>query len=220
MADQDEYEPLARQWKKNYERYVGDPNSKCEEIADGALRTVTKMLRSCGGCSLLPELTDLLWDCQLKMMQGNLFSEDSWQTLMHINNQLDALAKDVADQRIDMVAIRSIRTVAVKLGVSGTQRASYDTFHNQVAAQIVKDLVRHSFLDKARAFSVGKRFSNGEEAYHFYQQVMTFIDSGIDSVVRQFVNHPNGEGLRYRSQLCLKQSTRAMLYDESFRLDA
>ena len=55
MADQDEYEPLARQWSTSYERYLsasnhsGDPSSECREIADGALRTVTKMLRSCGG---------------------------------------------------------------------------------------------------------------------------------------------------------------------------
>lgn len=226
MADEDKYEPLARQWSESYKRYVSnsnhvdDLNSECKEIADGALRTVTKMLRSCGGCPLLLQLTNLLWDCQLKMMPGNLFSEDSWQILVHINNQLDVLAKDVANQRIDMVAIRSVRAVAVELCVSKMQQASYHELHNQVAKMMVKDLIRHSFLDKARAFSVGKRFSDGEEAHHFYQQVMTFIESGMEGVVKQFINHLNGKGLRYRSQLCRKQSTRAMLHDEKWRLDA
>jgi hypothetical protein len=226
MADQDEYEPLARQWKTSYELFVNavgrseDLDAECKEIADSALHTVTKMLRVCGGCSLLAKLTNLLWEEHLHMMPGSLFYEDAWPTLLRIYNQLDELATHVADHRIDMIAIRAARTVAVELYQKQLAYTNYQTFHHQVTAQVLKDLIRHSFLDKARAFSVGKRFSAGREAYQFYQAVMRCIENNMQDIVQQFASHPTGTGLRYRSRLFPKQKTSNILDNEYFRMDA
>ncbi len=219
MPDQDEYEPLARQWLNGYKRYIDDANSTYEEIADDALRVVTKMLRDCGGCSLLPQMTDLLWQYQLQLIQGNLFSEYSYEVLTQFNDRLDMLAKSVANRRIETVAIRSARTVAMQLQTGRVGVDDYSTLRYQIAAQVVKDLIRHSFLDKARAFSIGRRFPNETEAHQFYNCVLTSIDQGMESLVKQFIDRPHGERLRYSSPFFKKQSTRSMLFDRRFRMD-
>ena len=177
------------------------------------------MLRDCGGCLLLPQMTDLLWQYQFQLAQGSLFTATSQEALIQINDQLDILARSVANQRIEMVAIRSARTVAIQLRTSQVKSEDYHTLQYRFATQVIKDLIRHSFLDKARAFSVGKRFHNVTEAYQFYSHVMTSIDQGIGSLVKQFVRRPNGRHLRYYSPFFKKQSTSSMLHDPLLRMD-
>jgi|SRR5579875_614125 len=219
MPDLDQYEPLAGKWRSIYKSYVENADSKSEEIADAALRVITAMLRACHGCVLLPQITQLLWKYQPQLIPQSLFSNSAQEALAQFNHQLAVLVQGMTDQRIEMVAVRAAQTVALHMVHQRVAAQDYSTLQQYVGAQVIKDLIRHCFLDKARAFSVGKRFRDGAEAYGFYQHVMSSIEGGMGSLVKQFVERPNGERLRYRSFL-KKQSTKAMLHDEGWRMDA
>lgn len=219
MPDQDEYEPLAKQWSSEYKRYIDDFASTGKDIADGALRTVTRMLRECGGCPLLPEITEILWQSQPQLAQGNLFSVSPYVVVEHINQLLEGLRRKVADQRIEAVSVRAAQTVAFQLRAGLNNGKDYGRFQSQLASQIVKDLIRHCFLDKARAFSVGRRFSSSDEASRFFDNVMSYIDHGLEGLVKQLITRPGGEKLRYRSPFFRRRSTKSMLFDEAYRMD-
>lgn len=217
MPDQDDFEPLARQWHPAFVDYQSEATS--EEVAEEALRVAAAMLRFCGGCPILPQLSDLLWQYQLKAADDSLWNPLSQEAFVHLNDALNSLARDVSDQRICTVAIRSAKIVSLQLQEKDVAPDRPFALSKYLATQVIKDLISHCFLDAARAYSVGGRFQTGTDAHLFYEEVTSSIDSVVGKMASQLTRRPTGKRLRQAHVLTAKHTTRSMLHDKAFRLD-
>src|SRR5947208_1051916 len=117
MPDQDEFEPLARQWRSAFDSYLN--SGATEVIADEAIRVATAMLRCCGGCPILPQLSDALWQYRDAIQNHSLWDPSPHEADLVLKEKLDSLARDVSDQRISTVAIRSAKVTAFQLKQGG-----------------------------------------------------------------------------------------------------
>jgi hypothetical protein len=217
MPDRDDFEPLARQWRPVYDRCCD--NATSVEVADEGLQVVTMMLRNCGGCEILPELSEVLWHYQEKLAGNNLWTPLAEKAFFQLWTSLDNLARKEANQRVHMVAIRSAQIIALQLQEGIVKPHHFYTLQTHLAGQITKDLIAHCFLDAARAQSIGSRFRTGMEAHLFYDEVMTSLKPGIAKLAKQLVKRPTGKHLRHTPIDSKKYDTRSILHNEDFRLD-
>lgn len=216
MPDQDDFEPLARQWHPAFDSYLD--SGSAEVVAEEAIRVATAMLRCCGGCPILPELSEALWQYRDTIRTDSLWQHSPQGAGPLLNESLDRLAKTVCDDRIGTVAIRSAKIIALQLRRGDIEPHRHFELKIHLASQIIKDLIRHCFLDTARAFAVGGRFRKGTESQAFYDHVMNHIDSGVPSLGTRLANNPTGKGFR-RYRIVPKPTTASMMFNEDFRLD-
>jgi hypothetical protein len=195
MPDLDDFEPPARQWKRILDHYVKDQKSTSDQLADDILAMAVKMLKHCGGCILLPQLTDLLWQYKVQLSQQTALDHRTQLPLSHLEQELDKAVQPAIHQRIEMISIRAARTTALALQAGVLNVESHQILQEKLAGQVIVDLIRHCCLDTARARSIGRRFANGDEAYHFYREVMTTLRAGVIYIARQLGSRPNGETL-------------------------
>ena len=217
MPDQDEFEQLAKQWRPGYDGYLTDMSSL--EIANEALRVATYMLRDCGGCPILPQLSELLWDYQMKASEHTLWNPLSNEAFLDLYEALDDFAGHVIDQRVSTIAVRSAKTIALQLQDGEADPDRPFEMKTLLATQVIKDLIGHSFLDTARANSVGERFHTSTEAHLFYDEVMKSLNTGVGKIATQLARRPTGKRLRQHNILPVKPNTRSILFDKAFRLD-
>lgn len=217
MPDQDDFEPLARQWHPAFDGYLDSVAG--DIIADEAIRVATAMLRYCGGCPILLELSDALWQYRDAIQTRSLWNPSPNEADLVLKERLDSLARDVSDQRISTVAIRSAKVTAFQLkqGELAPHRSFDLRLH--LASQIIKDLISHCFLDAARAQAVGGRFRSIAQSSAFYDNVMGHIDSAAHKLAHRLVDDPTGKGLR-RFRIVPKATTASMMFNTDFRLDA
>ncbi len=218
MPDQDDFEPLARQWKPLCNAYVNS-DASAHSIADDAIRVATAMLRCCGGCPILPDLADALEQYSEAIRTGNLWKKPSSVPDTQLSQKLDALARVVSNERISTIAIRSAKITAIQIHEgSGTSDRRND-LETHLASQIIKDLIGHCFLDTARAYAVGKRFSTNAASQPFYDTIMQRIDSAIPALGARLAQDPTGKSLRHLRAIP-KQTIVPMIYNQEYRLDA
>ena len=167
MPDLDDFEPLARQWKSLCNDYV-DSDVSAYAIADEAIRVANAMLRRCGGCPILPELAEALGQYNQAIQAG----KSSQQADAQLNQRLDTLARVVNDERISTLAIRSAKITALQLHESTGIPGRSNNLEVHLASQIIKDLIGHCFLDTARAYALGNRFSTNAKSQAFYDTVL------------------------------------------------
>jgi hypothetical protein len=135
-----------------------------------------------------------------------------------LSESLDRLAKTVCDDRIGTIAMRSAKIIALQLRRGDIEPYRLFELKIHLASQIIRDLIRHCFLDTARAFAVGGRFRKGTESQAFYDQVMNHIDSAIPALGTRLADNPTGKDLR-RYRIVPKPTTASMMFNEDFRLD-
>ena len=217
MPDQDDFEPLARQWRPAYSGYLD--SGAADVIADEAIRVATAMLRCCGGCPLLSQLSDALWQYRDAIQTRSLWNPSPHEADLVLKERLDSFARDVSDQRISTIAIRSAKVAAFQLkqGELAPHRSFELRLH--LASQIIHDLISHCFLDAARAQAVGGRFRIVAQSRTFYDNVMSHIDSAAYKLAHRLVDDPTGKGLR-RFRIVPKPTTASMMFNTDFRLDA
>lgn len=217
MPDQDDFEPLAKQWHPAYYNYLD--SGPADVVADEAIRVATAMLRYCGGCPILPQLSEALWQYRDAIQTDSLWNKPLREADLLLNERLDSLARTVSDERIGTVAIRSAKITALQLRRSEIAPHRSCELKIHLASQVIKDLIRHCFLDTARAYAVGGRFRSGAESQAFYDNVMSHIDSAVCALGTRLANDPTGKGLR-RYRIVPKPTTASMMFNEDFRLDA
>ncbi len=217
MPDQDDFEPLGRQWRPAFDSYLDA--GAADVIADEAIRVATTMLRCCGGCTILAQLSDALWQYRVVTQTGSLWNPSPQEADLVLKGRLDNIERDVSDQRISAIALRSAKVTAFQLkqGEIAPQRPSELQLH--LASQIIKDLVSHCFLDAARAQAVGGRFRSVAQSGEFYDNVMGYLDAAAYKLAQRLLNHPTGKGLR-RLRIVPKATTTSMMFNPEFRLDA
>jgi hypothetical protein len=220
MVDLDDFDPMGKQWEHAKNDFLTDASG--EEIADEALRVVAAMLRACGGCSILPQLHEVLWEFYKKVSSQTLWSPTLKDANYAFQESLDQLsrAETVCDKRIETVAIRSTMKLAVQLKGSYTNKTySYSQLRTQLASHIIKDLIGHSFLDVTRALSVGRRFGTNKQAFQFYEEVMNHIEPGAIEIGRRLAKKPTAERLRRFRIVKERHNTISMLYSDEFSVD-
>src|SRR5438105_299176 len=138
MPDQDDFEPLARQWRPAFNSYLD--SGTADVIADEAIRVATAMLRCCGGCSILSQLSDALWQYREAIQTRFLWNPSPQEADLVLKGRLDSIARDVSDQRISTIAIRSAKVTAFQLkqGELAPHRSPELQLH--LASQIIKNL--------------------------------------------------------------------------------
>ena len=215
MIDLDDFDPLGKQWNTAQQYYQNHGSS--EEVADEALRVAAAMLRACGGCTILPSLHDILWEYCNKVVSHTLWSPTLREADIILYEKLEALSREsiVCDKRIEGVALRATMRLALKMKESCPKPLRYAKLGTQLAAFIIEDLIGHSFLDIARAISVGGRFATNEQAFHFYEDVMRCLELGATRMGRNLVRRPTAERLQRYSLVRSEQTTVSMLYDEN-----
>jgi len=218
MPDLDDFEPLARQWKPLCNEYV-DGSDSAYAIADEAISVATAMLRRCGGCPLLPELTEALEHYHLAIQGGNGSRQALREAIAQLNQRFDTLAQTVRNERIGTLAIRSAKITALQLYGGTVIPDGSTSLAGHLASQLIKDLIGHCFLDTARAYAVGRRFSTHVESQAFYDTVMQRIDSTAPSLGKRLAQDPTGKSLRHLRAIP-KQATPLPQYDEGYRLNA
>ncbi len=217
MPGQDDFEPLARQWRPAFSGYLD--HTAADSIADEAIRVATAMLRSCGGCPILSQLSDALlqyWDA---IQTNSLWNSPPHEADLVLKERLESLTRDVSDQRISTVAIRSANVTAFQLKQGKLAPHRSFELRLNLASQIIKDLIRHCFLDAARAQAVGGRFRSVAQSQEFYDNVMSHIDSATQKLAHRLVDNPTGKGLR-KFRIVPKETTASMMFNTDFRLDA
>ncbi len=216
MPDQDDFEPLARKWRPAFDVYLD--SGPADMVADEAIRVATAMLRNCGGCSILPQLSDALWQYRETIQTNTLWNKPPHEANLLLNGRLESLARVVSDQRIDTLAIRSAQITALQLKRGDLVPNRPFELKIHLASQIIKDLIRHCFLDTARAYAVGGRFRSSAESQAFYDNVMSHINSIVRGLGNRLATDPTGKGLR-RCRIVPKATTASMMFSEAFRLD-
>ncbi len=214
MVDLDDFDPMGSQWKLAKQSFLGGASS--EEVADEALRVVAAMLRACGGCSILPQLQDILWEYYNKIASHALWSPTLKEADATLHEKLNLLSKDdaVCDKRIETVALRSTARAALQLRENCPHSLRLTHLRTHLAAFIIKDLIGHSFLDITRAISVGERFATNEQAFQFYEDVMGHIEPGALSMGHRLSRKPTAERLQRYRLVTRTDTTSSLLYDE------
>ncbi len=206
MPDKDEFEPVRGDWKTVYKLFIdGKGQASSQQIAQHALEVVSTTLHKCGGCPPLTDLVSLL--TQLSKSQtidtpAHLFPVES---LQQAHNKLDEIEKNVADQRVCAVAIRTTRSYVHELiiGVRPHQLLDLNKVGPDLSQHIIKDVIAHCCLDRARAFAVNSRFENGADALRFYREVMQAIENSDHGLSMQFFQDPSCATLSYQPLLAI-----------------
>jgi hypothetical protein len=220
MVDLDNFDPMGKQWEHAKDDFLTDGSS--EEIADEALRVAAAMLRACGGCSILPQLHESIWEFYKEVSSQTLWSPTLKEANYIFQEKIDLLSKaeTASDKRIETVAIRSTMKLALQLKGSYTNKSySYSQLRTQLGALIIKDLVGHSFLDVTRALSVGRRFGTNQQAFQFFEEVMDHIEPGAIGMGRRLAKKPTAERLQRFRIVKEKHTTSSMLYSDEFSVD-
>lgn len=219
MIDQEDFDPMGKQWNPAHNDFLSGASS--EKVADEALRVATVMLRVCKGCSILPHLHEILWEYYTKISEHALWSPTLKEADALLYKKLESLTKEdgITDKRIETIAIRSTKKMALHLRENKVVSLRYSQLQTRLASLLIKDLIGHSFLDLARAMSVGKRFATHEQAFEFYSEVIEHIEPGATQIGRRLVRKPTAERLKGYRILKNTHTTRSMLYDEEFRFD-
>jgi hypothetical protein len=216
MVDLDDFDPMGKQWDHAHQDF--SDNGSDEQVADEALRVAAAMLRACGGCSILPQLQECLWEYYQTISSHTLWSPTLKEADAALYEKLDLLSQVdlVCDKRIETIAIRSTKRMALQLREQHASSERPIQLQTKLATLIIKDLIGHSFLDLSRAMSVGKRFTTPEQAFQFYDEVMKCIESGAVSIGRRLARKPNAERLQRYRIIKSTHTTRSMLYDKEF----
>ena len=170
------------------------------------------------GGPILPELSEALWQYRDIIRTDSLWRRPPAGAGLLLSERLDSLAKTVCDERIGTVAIRSAKIIALQLRRGDIEPHRLFELKIHLASQIIRDLIRHCFLDTARAFAVGGRFRSGPESQAFYDNVMNHINSAVPALGTRLADNPTGKGLR-RYRIVPKPTTASMMFNEDFRLD-
>jgi hypothetical protein len=67
-----------------------------------------------------------------------------------------------------------------------------------LAQHIIKDVIAHCCLDRARAFAASSRFENGAASLSFYREVMQAIENSDHGLSLQFCQDPSCATLSYQ----------------------
>lgn len=218
MPDLDDFEPLARQWKPLCNEYV-DGSDSASTIADEAISVATAMLRRCGGCPILPDLTDALEHYHLAIQGGNASGQVLREAAAQLSQRLDTLAQTVSNERISTLAIKSAKITALQLYEGAVTLGGSNNLAGHLASQLIKDLIGHCFLDTARAYAVGRRFSTNAESQAFYDTVMQRIDFVAPPLGKRLAQDPTGKSLGHLRAVP-KQAASLPQHDEGYRLNA
>jgi hypothetical protein len=216
MVDLDDFDPMGKQWQHAHQNFLD--NTSSEQVADEATRVAAAMLRACGGCSLLPQLQEFLWEYYKTISSHTLWSPTLKEADATLYEKLDLLSQvdGVCDKRIEAVAMRSTKRMALELREKHASSERYAELQGKLGTLVIKDLIGHSFLDLSRAMSVGKRFTTYEQAFQFYDEVMKCIEPGAVSMGRGLARKPNAERLKGYRIMKKTHTTSSILYDEEF----
>lgn len=193
MADQDDFEPGGRCWKRVRDLYLA--GGDWEEIAFLVEITLSRMVKVCGGSEILQPVVDALR--QLSRAKGEHLL---WHKLTgerpteQFDTALARLEPFARSHRIDTVLLRTARSVAAMADVP----TDPDTF----ATQVLLNVARHCCLDDARARSIGGRFPCDDEgrshAHDFHNNVLKCLTEGVAFLGKRFVRDPSGRTMRRR----------------------
>lgn len=201
MADQDDFEPGGRCWKKIRQAYLdGVP---ADDVAFSAERVLKRMLKAYGESVLLPKILDALqqlahacdqtslWASAERDLDGDVRADKAISEFEREMQRLEPLA---ADRRMDVLLLRTARSLATTPG-SCVQPEAF-------IARALNDVARHCCLDEARATSIGRMFASdaeGREQAHFrHQQALERLHPGAEFLARQYLRDPSGQHLRCR----------------------
>lgn len=212
VPDQDEFAPLATRWKTVHAMILLDKSP--QEIADAAFRTLREMLRECGGCPLLGELTLSLEQFAAvaagRPTSGWQIGGEAERTLA---SQLDQRARDVNNRRIDAVAVRSCRIAAIEIAYGRFPKDTSVAF----AALVAKHLLCHFVLDRARAMSVGAHTE--QYARQVHAQILEILAPYLERFGSRWSKEPDAQFVM-RARLEPQLGTAAILArEEDFSLD-
>lgn len=205
MADQDDFEPGGRCWKKTRQAYlegvVGDA------VAFSVERVLKKMIGVYGESAVLPQVVEALQHlAEASFNQRSLWSSanghDALGAFEATLMQLEPLA---CDRRIDAVILRTARSLAAEPGACIQPEA--------FVARTLSNVARHCCLDEARACSIGMRFSSDSagrlQAHAYHQELLQRLRPGVEFLARQYLRDPSGQHLR-----CRPRPRSADLYSE------
>lgn len=218
MPDQDDFDPIGKDWARAYDACVRgeDPVATADEL----LRAVARMLRKCGGCPSFTDIEAALTAYWLKLSAARALETTVDESVSREFHQaLDSTYRDVTDWRIDIIAMRTARVIALELeqGVYSPEHPAELKIH--LGAQIVEHLVCHRSLDAARAHAVGLAFQTNKAAYDYHNQVLMLAREQIRKLGRQLSLDPTAQSLR-RPRILPPVNTASILFDaERFRLD-
>lgn len=218
MADQDEFDPIGRDWRRAYEQCVGGEQDT-DTVGESLLRALTRMLQHSGGCTVFDDL-----EAALERLVTAVPSADGEparrQVYAEFAAELDRVARKpgTIDHRLDVVAIRTARGLGTQLlngsytpGVPGALR-------NHLGMQIAQNMLCHRTLDAARAHAVGLSFTSHASAHVYHDHLIEALHDHIARIGRQLALDPTGGRVRHL-RLVPSQTTAAMLWDDTWRLD-
>jgi hypothetical protein len=219
MPDQDEFDPIGRNWRHAYDLLLGG-TSDVDHIANEVLLAVTRMVRRSGGCTVLPDLQRALEDFWIACYsRASLWHDITSDGAYHLlDARLDALAKGVTDRRIEMIAIRSARAVAMQLAQGSLQPKHTTALKQYFGAQIVEHLVCHRALDPARAHAVGLAVSTCEQAHAVHDAVLERLRPALAKVGARLAEDPTGRTVR-RLRLVPPPGLDDLLFADEYRFD-
>src|SRR5690348_15744032 len=218
MPDQDEFDPVGRDWKRAYALCAS--GGDLEEAGDEVLRAVTRMIRRCGGCPSFREIEALLKDFWHGIEDANTRSRDSLSSdWLQFDACLGRLYKGACDNRIDMIALRTARVMAHEMAeeLSVLERRAEIGF--RLGILLVQNIICHRALDVARAHGVGIAFRTPTAAHAYHDELLSRIHEHIRKIGTQLTVDPSGQSVR-RLRVLPQSETSAMLFDDKrFRFD-
>lgn len=199
MADQDDFEPGGRCWKKIRQAYLdGVP---ADDVVFSAERVLKRMLKTYGESVLLPKVLDALQQLAHACDQTSLWTSAERDSDARVDravtmfeHEMQRLEPLAADRRMDVLLLRTARSLATTPGACVQPEA--------FIARALSDVARHCCLDEARATSIGRMFAGDaegrEQAHLRHQQTLERLHPGAEFLARQYLRDPSGQHLRCR----------------------
>jgi hypothetical protein len=215
MPDQDDFEPLAKCWKPLYDDF-GKEEMTAEQLADESLRIVTQMLHVCKGCPALDTLLPALESFWSDSLRPSIWAPDV-SPRDHLDTTLRALERQYDDRRIDAVAIRTAQRIANDLATGLYRPATRQELHRHFATTLIQQLIRHCYLDAARANAVGRRFPTSDAAHAYAAQVLALAQPGCQQLGKYMLRDSSAQKAR-RPRIIPRQRTEDMLLNPAMGL--
>lgn len=218
MPDQDEFDPIGRDWRRAYDQCVGGEQDT-DKIGESLMRALTRMLQHSGGCAVFDDL-DAALDrlvSALPTLDGDLARRQAYADFAA---ELDRIARKpgVIDHRLDVVAIRTARGLGAQL-LNGTYMPGVPgALRNHLGTHIAQNMLCHRVLDAARAHAVGLAFTSHLSAHEHHDRLIEALRDHIARIGRQLALDPSGGRVRH-ARLVPSQTTAAMLWDDTWRLE-
>lgn len=199
MADQDDFEPRGRCWEKIRQAYLDGVSA--DDVAFSVERVLKRMLKTYGESILLPNVLEALQQLAHACDQPSLWASAERDSDARVDKAIGVFEAEMqrleplaADRRIDVMLLRTARSVAATPGTCVQPEA--------FIARALSDVARHCCLDEARVSSIGQTFASDaegrEQAHLRHRQTLERLHPGAEFLARQYLRDPSGQHLRCR----------------------